>query len=175
MGKKSIIRTLLIIVAYILYVGNCEARLCDVGAEMYFDKLKQMSVSTYQVYGLQKNPKNNLEYLFGFRNNQKKVGAGVITIDEAGYIDEIILVTPLLDTSNEAKADRAVFTFYALKALGLSDDELKWLAENEQTGYLKNGKCFSSKVFSLHLYRKIECVHVIENTGMAYCTVKSID
>jgi len=164
---KNIVITVALLCLFILSSNsNVEARLCNIGAELFYQKYKTILPFDYQYTTLNNyiSTNNYNMYEFGVRNkNTKKSHVKIwLKIDDSGYIDEISMKYSLADS--ELKDIKAIQE-NCFQSLGITKDEILWLSSHEQTiPVARNEEIKHSEVYSWQNGRVIY-VHEIPFEG----------
>lgn len=150
MKCKTIYLTLCLV---FLLSSVVQARLCNIGAEFFYQNYRHMLPLDYYQYTTLVNytsPSGNNIYSFDVRNRKTKKSTSTIyiNIDSDGYINNISLKTNL---ANGDINDISIIRDCCLLSMGLSTSEVSWLKKHETSDYItrnltvKYGKIYSSK------------------------------
>lgn len=164
--KNVVLTVALLCLIVILGNNNVEARLCNIGAELFYQKYKTILPLDYQYTTLQNyiSTNNYNMYAFDVRNNNTKKSQVKIwlKIDDGGYVDEITMEYSLADS--ELK-DIKIIQENCFQSLGITKDEILWLSSHERTiPVARNTEIKHSEVYSRHNDRIIY-VHEIPFGG----------
>ena len=148
MKKKLLYIAVLLVMVFPAAIT--EARLCDIGAEIFYQNFQKYIPMEYQYTRLNNylSPSNNNMYAFTVRNSRTKKSKTTIRIkvDEEGYIDEISLKIGLPDSD---VLDIKIIEATCFQSIGLSKDEIKWLVQHEKMiPVATNSKIKHSEVYS---------------------------
>lgn len=130
--KKKLLY-IVILLAMVFPATVTEARLCDIGAENFYENFQKyvpMEYRSTDLYNfLSKSNKDMYEFtVINSKTNKSKTKI-LINADEEGYINEIRLIVCLSDSD---VVDIKIIEATCFQSIGLSNDEIKWLAQHEK-------------------------------------------
>ena len=133
-----------------MFSAVAEARLCNIGAELFYHNFKENVPIRYQYTELDNylSPANNNMYAFSVRNsNTKQSEMNIRTkVGIDGYIDEITIKFSLADSD---VLDVKIIETTCFQSIGMSNAEIKWMAQHEKTiPVATNKKIKHSEVYS---------------------------
>ena len=147
-------RFFIIMVFLIGYSNFAEARICNVGAEIFYHEFVRMLPPEYGYTDLIHNDEVNKEFYFFKVKNERYESMCNIALksDLEGFVDYVAIVTSLPNVEKVVP----VCLHRALRTMGMSDKEIVFLTSNLKITKLGNKKMSEGEIFFAEMSRMIK-------------------